>query len=186
MATKKKTQSKRSAEKPTAKASAKPAAKKGAKAGTAKQDTAKKAAGKKSAAPAASGAAGPRPVQTGKGAAPLEVGKALIDLVRAGRGDDVEKKWWAPTVVSVEGMGVSMEWAGEKSARQKNAAWEADHVVHGVDVEGPFVGATGFAIRFKIDVETKSTKQREKMEEIGVYTVRDGKIVREEFMYKAG
>jgi hypothetical protein len=185
MATKKKAQSKRSAGKTTAKASAKPAAKKSANTGTAKQDTAKKPAGKKSAA-AAPSAAGPRAVQTGKGATALEVGKSLIDLVRAGRGDDVEKKWWAPTVVSVEGMGVSMEWRGQKSARQKNATWEADHVVHGIEVEGPFVGATGFAVRFKIDVETKSTKQREKMEEVGVYTVTDGKIVREEFMYKVG
>jgi hypothetical protein len=33
-----------------------------------------------------------------------------------------------------------------------------------------------------MDVETKSTGAREWMEEIGVYTVKDGKIVREEFM----
>lgn len=184
MATKKKTQAKRVA----AKATAKPAPAKSGKTGTAKQDTARKTAkkaGAKKNAPKAKGAA-PRPVQTGKGPNPLEVGKSLVALVRGGRGDEVEKKWWSAAVVSVEGMGVSMEWAGHASAREKNATWEADHVVHGIEVEGPFVGASGFAVRFKIDVETKSTRQRETMEEVGVYTVKDGKIVREEFMYKAG
>jgi hypothetical protein len=34
-----------------------------------------------------------------------------------------------------------------------------------------------------MDVETKSTGKRETMNEVGVYTVQNGKIIREEFMY---
>jgi hypothetical protein len=131
-------------------------------------------------------AMGPRAVATGKGPSPLDVGQSLVDMVRAGRANDVEEKWWAPGVVSVEGLGVSMEWEGQKAAKAKNAAWEADHVIHSLEVEGPFVGATGFAVRYRIDVTTKSTGQRDRMEEVGIYTVKDGKIVREEFMYRAG
>ena len=131
-------------------------------------------------------ASAPRPVKTGKGAAPLDVGRSLVELARGGRGSEVEKKWWSPNVVSVEGLGMSMEWLGSKAAHQKTVEWEADHIVHGVEIEGPFVGASGFAVRFKMEVETKSTGQREKMEEVGVYTVENGKIVREEFMYRAG
>jgi hypothetical protein len=131
-------------------------------------------------------ASAPRPVKTGKGAAPLDVGRSLVELARGGRGSEVEKKWWSPNVVSIEGLGLSMEWIGSKAAHQKAVEWEADHIVHGVEIEGPFVGASGFAVRFKMEVETKSTGQHEKMEEVGVYTVENGKIVREEFMYRAG
>jgi hypothetical protein len=157
-----------------------PAAKKAA----AKPAPTKKATAKK--VPARSGAVAPRPVKTGKGATPLDVGKSLVDLARSGKGAEVEKKWWSPGVVSVEGLGMSMEWVGSKAAHQKGTDWEADHLVHGVEVQGPFVGASGFAVHYKMDIETKSTGQREKMEEVGVYTVRDGKIVREEFMYRVG
>ena len=58
--------------------------------------------------------------------------------------------------------------------------------MHGASAEGPFVGATGFAVKFTIDLETKSTGKRETMTEVGVYTVKNGKIVQEEFMYHAG
>ncbi len=59
----------------------------------------------------------------------------------------------------------------------------SDNVIHGASTEGPFVVSTGFAVRFRMDVETKSTGQRRVMDEVGVYTVEDGKIVCEEFMY---
>jgi len=145
-----------------------------------------KKAKKKAGSAKAGKAAAPKVVKTGKGASPLEVGTDLVKLVRSGKGDEVYTKWWAPGVVSVEGLGMSMEWSGRKAVNQKNATWETDHVVHGAEVEGPFVGATGFSVRFKMDIETKSTGQRESMEEVGVYTVKNGKIVREEFMYRAG
>ena len=39
--------------------------------------------------------------------------------------------------------------------------------------------------KFKMDVEDKSTGRRTIMEEVGVYTVKNGRIVQEEFMYGA-
>ena len=54
---------------------------------------------------------------------------------------------------------------------------------NGASAEGPFVGAQGFAIKFKMDVEELNTGTRRVSEEVGVYTVNNGKIVREEFMY---
>jgi hypothetical protein len=168
-----------------AKKSASPAATRAAaKPAPAKRAAARKTAAKK-VAPRAR-AVTTRPVQTGKGAAPLDVGKSLVELARSGRGTEVERKWWSPGVVSIEGLGISMEWVGSKAAHQKGVDWEADHVVHGVEIAGPFVGASGFAVHYKMDIETKSTGQREKMEEVGVYTVQNGKIVREEFMYRVG
>ena len=56
---------------------------------------------------------------------------------------------------------------------------------YGLQVDGPFVGDLQFAVRFHMDVTPKMTGQRVSMVEVGVYTVEDGKIVREEFYYNA-
>jgi len=68
--------------------------------------------------------------------------------------------------------------------QKKYRDWEADHEIHTMNVDGPWVGATGFAVRYAIDVTQKSTGQRSQMEEIAVYTVKNGKIVREEFHFR--
>jgi len=104
-------------------------------------------------------------------------------MFNRGQLSEIEAKYWSPDIASIEGLGVNLGWFGRKAVEEKNAGWMADHVLHGAAAEGPFVGSTGFAIRFKMDVETKSTGKREIMDEIGVYQIKDGKIVREEFMY---
>ena len=129
---------------------------------------------------------GPKAVKTGKGATPLEVAQAVVGLLRAGAMVEVEDKWLAPGIESVEGVGASMAWHGKKAVLAKYRGWEADHQIHESKVEGPWVGATGFALKYWIDVSQKSTGQRHQMEEIAVYTVRDGKITREEFHFATG
>lgn len=126
----------------------------------------------------------PKAVKTGKGATPLEVAQAVVGLLRAGAAHEVEDKWLASGIESVEGVGASMAWKGKKAVQKKYRDWEADHEIHTMNVEGPWVGATGFAVRYAIDVTQKSTGQRSQMEEIAVYTVKNGKIVREEFHFR--
>ena len=128
----------------------------------------------------------PKPVKTGKGATPLEIAKDFVALIRGGKSDVVEQKWFAPGIESVEGVGMSMAWSGKKAVLAKYRAWEAGHEIHDMTVDGPWVGATGFALRFKLETTDKSTGQRTPMEEIAVYTVRNGKVVREEFHYAIG
>ena len=157
---------------------ARKAATKGAAKGASKPAKTQRAAKK---SPASSMA--PKVVKTGKGPAPADVARAFIALLRAGKADEVEKKWLAPGIESVEGLGASMAWSGRKAVLAKYRAWEADHEVHRMSVDGPWIGATGFALRFAIDATQLSTGQRKELEEIAVYTVRDGKVVREEFHY---
>ena len=125
----------------------------------------------------------PKPVKTGTGPAPLDVARDFTALLRAGKADEVEQKWLAPSIESVEGLGASMAWSGKKAVLAKYRAWEADHAIENMTIEGPWVGATGFALRYVLDAVTKSTGQRMHMEEIAVYTVRNGKVVREEFHF---
>jgi len=49
-------------------------------------------------------------------------------------------------------------------------------------VSGPFVAHDRFVVQYDIDATEKESKKRMQMSEVGVYTVKDGKIVREEFL----
>jgi hypothetical protein len=125
----------------------------------------------------------PKPVKTGPGATPLAIAKEFAALIRAGKSDEVEKKWLAPGIESVEGVGASLAWTGKKAVLAKYRGWEADHEIHSMKLEGPWVGATGFALRFQLEATQLSTGNRVEMEEVAVYTVRNGKVVREEFHF---
>ena len=125
-------------------------------------------------------AGSPEPLSTGKGPGPREIGEQLVRNFNRGK-FEVDHKLWSPTLVSIEGLGFS--FTGRKNVEAKNRDWNTKHAIHGAAAEGPFVGATGFAVKFRMDIEEKSTRNRTIMEEVGVYTVRNGKIVREEFMY---
>jgi hypothetical protein len=166
----------------SAKKSEKKATKAGKKTAKREKKQAKKAAKKQKKA---AKSLAPKAVKTGKGATPLEVAQAVFALAQAGALHEVEDKWLASGIESVEGVGASLAWKGKKAVLAKYRGWEADHQIHESKVEGPWVGATGFALKYAIDATQTSTGQRMQMEEIAVYTVKDGKIVREEFHFRS-
>lgn len=125
----------------------------------------------------------PVPVTTGRGPTPSEIGADLVAMFNRGEMTEIERKWHSPALVSVEGVGVSMAWNGRKAVQEKNEWWMSTHRLHGASAEGPYLGASGFAVKFAMDVEDTTNNSRMLMEEVGVYTVQNGKIVREEFMY---
>jgi hypothetical protein len=55
------------------------------------------------------------------------------------------------------------------------------HEVHSVEVQDPYVNADQFMIRYIMDVTVKQTGQRSTLNEIGLYTVKGGKIADERF-----
>lgn len=178
------------AKKKTAKKSAKKAASrttakvKKAPARKAAKAAPKKAPAKRTAPKKKTYSLDPVPVSTGSGASAADIGSELVSMFNGGQLKEIEERFWSPDIVSVEGAGVAMAWHGKAAVDAKNAWWSSDHTIFAASAEGPYVGASGFAVKFVIDVETKSTGQRQLMEEVGVYTVKNGKIVREEFMYR--
>lgn len=137
-------------------------------------------AAKKNAAPKRDPLA-PRNITTGKGPTPAEVGASLVDMFNRGLLKEIEQIWWSPSITSIEGMGQA--WDGKRAVDGKNEWWlQTNRMIRGT-AEGPYVGATGFAVKFHLEVEEITTGQLIVMDEIGVYTVKDGKIVQEEFMY---
>lgn len=131
-------------------------------------------------------AGGPFPVSTGSGASVMDIAQQFMALVREGKEMAIYDNLMHDRVVSCEGIGSELEWRGRESAIAKGGEWMKENKIHGARSEGPYVGATGFTVKYEMDVETIKTGERKHLVEVGVYTVRDGKIVREEFMYFCG
>ena len=112
-----------------------------------------------------------------------QIANDLVALCRAGKFDEAGEKHWADDVLSVEPMpGDMAEIRGKAGVRAKGEWWYANNEIHGFDVEGPYVHGDQFVVRFKMDLTPKGG-QRHSMDEVGLYTVRDGKIVEERFFY---
>jgi ketosteroid isomerase-like protein len=124
-------------------------------------------------------------------AAPASTGAVaneLVALCRAGRNLDAIAKLYSPKIVSIEPVGTEAlpaELSGLDAIRQKNEWWLENYEVNSAEVNGPFIGGEQFAVQYVFDTTFKPTGQRSTMAEMALYTVKDGKIVREEFFYNA-
>jgi ketosteroid isomerase-like protein len=110
----------------------------------------------------------------------------LVALCRQGRNLDAVNTLYSPKIVSIESSGspeMPAEMSGLDAIRGKHQWWEDNNEVHSADVKGPFIGEGQFAVQFTFDSTFKPTGQRTSMTEMALYTVKDGKIVREEFFY---
>jgi ketosteroid isomerase-like protein len=114
------------------------------------------------------------------------IAKDFVNLCQSGQFEEAGSKYWADDVVSIEPMGDVLEMRGKAAVAGKGEWWRNNHEVHGATVEGPYVSGDAFTVRFAMDITPRQSGQRMMMDEIGIYTVRDDKIVREEFVYKAG
>jgi ketosteroid isomerase-like protein len=113
-----------------------------------------------------------------------EVAQAFAALCREDRGREAADRFWADDVVSIEPMdGPMARLEGREAVLGKHAWWDGAFEVHGGSVEGPFVHGDQFALRFALDATDRKSGVRESMREIGLYTVRAGKVVEERFFY---
>jgi hypothetical protein len=109
---------------------------------------------------------------------------AFTALLKAGQHEEAAARYNADDIVSIEAMeGPMARLEGKAAVKGKSDWWFANHEWHGGDVQGPFVNGAQFAVIFDMDVTAKQTGQRMQMREIGLYTVKDGKIVEERFFY---
>jgi hypothetical protein len=114
-----------------------------------------------------------------------EVAKKVVELTRNQAWHEALDTLYADDVVSVEAYsmgGESPETRGKEGVRGKIDWWVNAMEVHSFNAHGPFVGHDRFVVQFDADVSDKKTKERRQLSEVGVYTVKDGKIVREEFL----
>lgn len=115
-----------------------------------------------------------------------ELANELVAGCREGRARANLTKLYAADAVSVESadMGGGRETHGLQGIDGKHQWWEDNHTVTGGKVDGPFLhGDDRFAVMFASEGTTKADGKPFQMAEVGVYHVKDGKIVREEFFY---
>lgn len=116
-----------------------------------------------------------------------EVAKKVVELCRKQAWHEAVDTLYADDIVSVEARnmdGGSPEMEGIEAVRGKIDWWTNSMEVHDSKVGDPFVAHDRFVVQFDIDVTDKNSKKRFQMSEVGVYTVKDGKIAREEFLPK--
>jgi ketosteroid isomerase-like protein len=115
-----------------------------------------------------------------------EIANELVAGCREGRERANLDRLYAPDAVSVEAMdmGGGRETHGVAGIHGKHDWWSDAFTTHALTVEGPFThGDDRFAVIFGMDTTNKATGKRAQEREVGVYHVKDGKIVREEFFY---
>ena len=116
----------------------------------------------------------------------MEIGKELVALCKQGKNQEAIDRLYSPTIESVEPVampGMEQTQRGIAKIKGKNHWWVDNHEVHGSIAEGPFPHGNRFIVRFKYDVTPKHMGKRMTMDETGLYTVQNGKIVKEEFFY---
>jgi ketosteroid isomerase-like protein len=108
----------------------------------------------------------------------------FVKMCQAGNMDGAGEKYWSPDIISIEPMPGDMQEAkGLDAVNAKGEWWYTNHEIHSVKVSGPYVSGDQFIVRFEMDITAKATGTRMQMDEVGIYDLKDGKIVRESFFY---
>ena len=114
-----------------------------------------------------------------------EVAQKVVELVRKQAWHEALDTLYDKNIVSVEASGMggeSPEKRGVDQVRGKIDWWVNAMEVHSFKAKGPFVAHDRFVVQYDADVTDKNSKKRRQLSEVGVYTVKNGKIVREEFL----
>lgn len=109
-----------------------------------------------------------------------EVAQKVVEFVRKQAWYEALDALYDNDVVSVEA--TAPESRGKEAVRGKIDWWVEAMQVHSFEASEPFVAHDRFVIQYDADLTEKESKKRRHMSEVGVYTVKNGKIVREEFL----
>ena len=114
-----------------------------------------------------------------------EVANRMNELFKQFKWEQVQEELFAENAVSIEPPGSPGLQTAEGLAAIKKKGEDFNNMVeemHGGWVSEPLVGGKYISFAMAIDATYKGMG-RQKMEEIAVYEVKDGKIVKEQFFY---
>ena len=119
-----------------------------------------------------------------------EVGKKLVEYCRNGLNLEAISSLYSPDIVSVEAADdgqFPQEVRGIDKVVEKNKQWYEANEIHSASAEGPFPHKDRFAVIFHYATTPRVGPfkgKRIEFEEVALFYVKDGKIVREEFFYE--
>ena len=115
------------------------------------------------------------------------VAEKFMELCNQGKHFEFMHTMYAPEIVSVEGAG--KETAGKEPVIRKSEVFQGNNAIHSQDLRGPFfcgdaAASSGrFGVYLSIEFSPKAGGKRATHEEVGLYTVKNDKVTREEFFY---
>ena len=116
----------------------------------------------------------------------MEIAQELVAGCRESREAANIDRLYAEDAVSIEAvdMGNGRESVGREAIHGKHAWFASAFEEVSGDVSDPMPhGDDRFAVIFDMQMKSRETGKTERMRDIGVYYVKDGKIAREEFFY---
>ena len=116
------------------------------------------------------------------------IAQKYMELCGAGKHFEFMRVFYGPEMVSVEGDG--REFAGKEKVIHKSEVFQGNNDIHSQDLRGPFflgdanASSGRFGVYASIEFSPKATGKRATHEEVGVYTVKNDIVTREEFFYE--
>ncbi len=117
-----------------------------------------------------------------------QVADRLVALCSQGKFEQAQRELYAADAISIEPdnaaeMGMAVRTEGLSAIMEKGKHWqEWVEQFYGSSITGPVIAGNHFSIAFSMDIQYKG-KTRQTDNEICVYQVKDGKIVKEQFFY---
>ena len=111
-----------------------------------------------------------------------------MELCSKGKHFDFMRTFYAPEIVSVESDG--REFVGKEPVIKKSEVFQGNNAITAQDLRGPFflgdsnADSGRFAVYTSIRFNPKAGGRSQTHEEVGLYTVRNDKVTREEFFYE--
>ena len=114
-----------------------------------------------------------------------EVAIRLVELCRTGKHEQAVKELYSPEIVSVEPEGAPNRIVKglEEIAKKGMNFQQMIEKMNSSVVSDPIVAENFFSCTMLMNVQMKGIPGAIDMDEVCVYTVNNGKIVREEFFY---
>lgn len=114
-----------------------------------------------------------------------EVANRLVELCREGKNEQAVKELYAPEIVSVEPEGAPNRMVkGLAGIAEKGIQFQSMiEKINSMSISDPIVAENFFSCNMLMNVQMKGVPVAVDMDEICVYTVNNGKIVKEEFFY---
>ena len=116
-----------------------------------------------------------------------EIANRLVELCRKGDYSTCYEELYSPDVWSIEPKGAMNEKVqGMEGIQMKGKQWNENMLeFHGSSIGEPIIADNHFAVTMMYDATFKD-RGRSKSEEICLYEVKEGKIVKEQFFYSMG
>ncbi len=117
-----------------------------------------------------------------------DVANRYMELEKQGKWVEIQDELYSTDVVCIEpehaaAMGMQTVTKGLDAVKAKAQAWnQGVEEMHGGYCSEPVVGGNFFSVAMGMDVTMKGAG-RMKMDEIAVFEVKDGKIVKEQFFF---